>query len=150
MEIIPIETHRRNPDLWGQGGVPRPQETLKFNAHHLTSPIGRAAAAAARSLQSCPTLCDPIDGSPLAPLSLGFARQEYWSGFPFPSPMHESEKQKSSRSVVPTLSDPMDCRLLRPWDFPGKSTGVESHCLLQKTGIAPCKEFEPLEMMFAR
>ena len=64
MEIIPIETHRRNPDLWGQGGVPRPQETLKFNAHHLTSPIGRAAAAAARSLQSCPTLCDPIDGSP--------------------------------------------------------------------------------------
>ena len=27
-----------------------------------------------------------------APLSLGFFRQEYWSGLPFPSPMHESEK----------------------------------------------------------
>ena len=27
-----------------------------------------------------------------APLSLGFSRQEYWSGLPFPSPMHESEK----------------------------------------------------------
>ena len=26
-----------------------------------------------------------------APLSLGFSRQEYWSGLPFPSPMHESE-----------------------------------------------------------
>ena len=92
-----------------------------------------AAAAAAKSLQSCPTLSDPIDGSPpgspvpgilqartlewvaisssnawkwkvkvkslsrvrlLAtpwtaahqdPLSMGFARQEYWSGVPLPS-----------------------------------------------------------------
>ena len=51
-----------------------------------------AAAAAAKSLQSCPTLCDPIDGSPRAPPSLGFSRQEYWSRLPFLSPMHESEK----------------------------------------------------------
>ena len=27
-----------------------------------------------------------------APRSIGFLRQEYWSGLPFPSPMHESEK----------------------------------------------------------
>ena len=27
-----------------------------------------------------------------APLSLGFSRKEHWSGFPFPSPMHETEK----------------------------------------------------------
>ena len=87
-----------------------------------------AAAAAAKSIQSCPTLCNPIDGSPpgspiprilqartlewvgisfskkvkslscvqlfatlwsiahQAPLSMGFSRQEYWSGLPFPSP----------------------------------------------------------------
>ena len=32
--------------------------------------------------------------------SLGFSRQEHWSGLPFPSPMHESEKWKWSRSVV--------------------------------------------------
>ena len=44
------------------------------------------AAAAAKLLQSCPTLCDPIDGSPPGPLSLGFSRQEHWSGLPFPSP----------------------------------------------------------------
>ena len=49
-----------------------------------------SAAAAAKSLQLCPTLCDPIDGSPQG--SLGFSRQEYWSGLPFPSPMHASEK----------------------------------------------------------
>ena len=50
------------------------------------------AAAAAKSLQSCPTLCDPTDGSHQAPPSLEFSRQEHWSGLPFPSPMHESEK----------------------------------------------------------
>ena len=94
-----------------------------------------SAAAAAKSLQSCPTLCDPIDGSPpgspipgilqartlewvaisfsnawklkvkvkslsrvrpsstswtaafQAPPSMGFSRQEYWSGVPLPSPI---------------------------------------------------------------
>ena len=50
-----------------------------------------AAAAAAKSLQLCPTLCDPIDGSPPGFPSLGFSGQEHWSGLPFPS-MHESEK----------------------------------------------------------
>ena len=50
------------------------------------------AAAAAKLLQSCLTLCDPTDGSPPGSLSLGFSRQEHWSELPFPSPMHESEK----------------------------------------------------------
>ena len=50
------------------------------------------AAAAAKSLQSCLTLCDPIDAAHQAPPSLGFSRQEHWGGLPFPSPMHESEK----------------------------------------------------------
>ena len=62
---------------------------------------------AAKSLQSCPTLCDPIDGSPPGSPVLGFSRQEYWSGLPFPSPMCESEVAQS----CPTLSDPMDCSL---------------------------------------
>ena len=51
-----------------------------------------ATVAAAKSFQSCLTLCDPINGSPPGSLSLGFSRQEHWSGLPFPSPMHESEK----------------------------------------------------------
>ena len=99
-----------------------------------------AAAAAAKSLQSCPTLCDPIDGSPpgspvpgilqartlgwvaisfsnagkwkvkvkslsrvrllatpwtaahQAPPSMGFSRQEYWSGLPLPSPVSSMRK----------------------------------------------------------
>ena len=36
--------------------------------------------------QSCPTLHDPMDCSHQAPPSMGFFRQEYWSGGPLPSP----------------------------------------------------------------
>ena len=64
-----------------------------------------------------------------APPYLGFSRQERWSGSPFPSPMHESEKGKWSHSVVSNSSRPhrlQPTRLLRPWDFPGKNTGVRS------------------------
>ena len=64
--------------------------------------------------------------------SLGFSRQEHWSGLPFPSPTHESEKWKWSRSVVSNPQWPhglQPTRLLRPWDSPGKSTGVGCHCL---------------------
>ena len=95
---------------------------------------GAAAAAAAKSLQLCPTLCDPIDGSPPGSPSLGFSRQEHWGGLPFPSPMHESEKWKGSRSVMSDFSRPhglQPTRLLYPWDFPGKSTGVGCHHLLR-------------------
>ena len=139
-------------------------------------------AAAAKSCQSCPTLCNPIDGSPpgspvpgilqartlewaaiafsnawewkvkakslsniwlfailwtvacQALLSLGFSRQEHWSGLRFPSPMHESEKWKWSHSVMSDSWRPhglQPTRLLHPWDFPGKSTGVGCHCLLR-------------------
>ena len=34
----------------------------------------------------------PLTAAHQAPLSLGFSRQEHWSGLPFPSSMHESEK----------------------------------------------------------
>ena len=66
-----------------------------------------AAAAAAKSLLSCPTLCDPIDGSPPGPTVPGFSRQEYWSGLPFPSPMHESESEITQSCPIPR--DTMDC-----------------------------------------
>ena len=40
-------------------------------------------------VQLCAT---PLTAAHQAPPSLGFSRQEHWSGLPFPSPMHESEK----------------------------------------------------------
>ena len=60
-----------------------------------------------------------------APRSLGFSGQEHWSGLPFPSPMHESGKW--SHLVLSDSSRPhglQPTRLLRPCDFPGKSTRV--------------------------
>ena len=62
----------------------RKTNTLKINY----------VAAAAKSIQLCPTLCNPRDAAHQAPPSLGFCKQEHWSGLPFPSPMHESEKIK--------------------------------------------------------
>ena len=50
------------------------------------------AAAAAAAAKVASTLCDSIEGSPPGSPSLGFSRQEHWSGLPLPSPMHESEK----------------------------------------------------------
>ena len=99
------------------------------------------AAAAAKSLRLCPTLCDPRDDSPPGSPSLGFSRQEHWSGLPFPSPMGESEKWKWSCLVVSDSSWPnglQATRLLHPWDCPGKSTGVGCHCLLRPVSIPVC------------
>ena len=92
----------------------------------------------AKSLQSRPTLCDPIDGSPPGSPVPGVlqARTLEWVAISFSNAWKwkvKSEKWKWNRSVV---SDPQwphglqPSRLLRPWDFPGKSTGVGYHCLL--------------------
>jgi len=93
------ETQLRWGDCVGQGW---PVEEGEDQGMGRQAPAGKAEGPgppgvcgqlyAAKSLQSCPTLCDPIDGSPLGFPSLGFSRQEHWSGLPCPSPMHESEK----------------------------------------------------------
>ena len=74
-------------------------------------------------LQSCPTLCDPIDGSPPGSTIAGIlqARILEWAAISFSNAcMHA----KSLRSCL-TLCDPMEpARLLCPQDSPGKNTGV--------------------------
>ena len=72
----------------------------------MTPPLWQKAAAT-KSLQSCPTLCNAIDSRPPGSPILGFSRKEHWSGLPFPSPLCESEVAQSCL----TLSDPMDCSL---------------------------------------
>ena len=51
--------------------------------------------------------------------------------------MHESENESEVAQSCLTLLRPhglQPTRLLRPWDFPGKSTGVDCHCLLRIWG----------------
>ena len=57
----------------------------RFTVHILLKPAAAAAAAAAKSLQSCPTLCDPIDGSPQGSSVLGIlqARIQEWVAISF-------------------------------------------------------------------
>jgi len=76
--------------------------------------IWSPAAAAAKSLQLCPTLCDPIDGSPPGSPVPGIlqAKTLEWVAISFSK--HASMKVKSESEVAqwcPTLSDPMDCSL---------------------------------------
>ena len=88
------------------------------------------AAAAAKSLQSCSTLCDPIDGSPPGSPVPGILQG--WVAISFSNAW--KWKWKWSCSVVSESSQPhglQPTRLLHPWDFPGKSTGVGCHCLLR-------------------
>ena len=73
-------------------------------------------AAAARSLQSCPTLCDPIDRSPLGSSVPGIlqARLLEWVTISFSNVLKGKVKAKSESEVIqwcPTLQDPMDCSL---------------------------------------
>ena len=56
----------------------------------------------AKSPQSCPALCDPVDGSPLGPLSTGFSRQEYRNGLPRPPPGGSFLELESPTSPVLT------------------------------------------------
>ena len=59
--------------------------------------------------------CATRDGSPRGPPpSLGFSRQEHWSGLPFPSPMHESEKKVKSLSRVRLFATPWTAAFQAP------------------------------------
>ena len=83
----------------------------------------------AKSHQSCPTLCDPIDRSPPGSPIPGILQAEHWSGLPFPSPMCESENEVAQ--LCSTLSDPMDCSL------PGSSIhGIFQARVLEWVAIA--------------
>jgi len=57
-----------------------------------TNSSHKIAAATAKSLQSCPTLCDPTDGSPPGSPVPGILQARILEWVAFPSPRHESEK----------------------------------------------------------
>ena len=89
----------------------------------------------AKSLQSCPTLCGPRDSSPPGSPVPGIlqARTLEWVAISFSNAWKWKVKVKSLSRVRPLATHGLQpTRLLPPWDFPGKSTGVGCHCLLQE------------------
>ena len=93
-----------------------------------------AAAAAAKSLQLCPTLCDPIDGSPPDSAIPGIlqARTLEWAAISFNAWKWKVKVKSFGR--VRLFATPWTAAYqapLCPWDFPGKNTGVGGHCLLR-------------------
>ena len=91
-----------------------------------------AITHAAKSLQLCPTLCNPIGGSPPGSPIPGIlqARILEWVAISFSNAWSEMWKWSCSVSNSLWSHGLQPTRLLLPWDFPGKSTGVGCHCLL--------------------
>ena len=82
--------------------------------------------------QLCPTLCDQWTVAYQGPLSMGFSRQEYWSGLPFPSPGDLPDPGIESRS--PTLqADPLTSAP------PGKPHIKLNHFAIHLKVIQHCK-----------
>jgi len=140
LKVIP---EKQSLNLWGRSRSweHRPTANLHIQVHlkkiHMElSPLWPWCLALLLLLShfSRVRLCaTPETAAHQAPPSMGCSRQEHWSGFPFPPPVHESEKWKWSRSVVFDSSRPhglQPTRFPHLWDFPGKSTGVGCHCLL--------------------
>ena len=72
------------------------------------------------------TRCHDLSFLNVELLSMGFSRQEHWSGFPFPSPVHESEKWKWSRSVMSDSLRPHELQHARH-PCPSSNPGVYSN-----------------------
>ena len=92
------------------------------------------AAATAKLLQLCPTLCDPIGGSPPGSPVPGIlqARTLEWIAISFSNAWKWKVKGKSLSHVwLLATSWTAAYQAPHPWDFPGKSTGVGCHCLLR-------------------
>ena len=111
-----------------------------------------AAAAAAKSLQSCPTLCDPHRRQPIRlPRPWDSPGKNTGVGCHFLLQCMKVKRESEVASVVSDSSRPhglQPSRLLYPWDFPGKSAGVGCHCLLRYMYIClyiySFPEFSPL------
>ena len=113
--------------------------------------LHRALAATAKSRQSCPTLCNPTDGSPPGSPVPGIlqARTLEWVAISFSNAWKWKVKVKSLSHVrLLRLHGLQPTRLLHPWDFPGKSTGVGRQCLLRQSSGVNIKSILSLALLW--
>ena len=81
--------------------------------------------------KSCQLFCDSMDHSLQAHLSMGFPRQEYWSGLPFPSPGDLSDP-----GIEPTsLASQVNSLPLNQWGSPQQHMVIQYFHYTDKTGI---------------
>ena len=125
-----VRPHRQQP-TWLRCPWDSPGKNTGVGCHFLLQcmKVKRESQVA----QLCPTLCDPIDGSPPGSAVPGILQaRTAGMGCHFllqcmkvksESEVAQSCQTQRSHGLQPT-------RLLHPWDFPGKSTGVGCHCLL--------------------
>ena len=99
-----VRPHRQQPTR-----LPHPWDSPGTNTGVGCHFLLQCMKVKVKSLSRVRLLATPWTAAHQAPLSLGFSMQEYWSGLPFPSPVHESESEGAQ--LCPTLSDPMDCSL---------------------------------------
>ena len=137
VQVILLESQMQKTNSW----LPRGKEVgWRINWEigiDTYTQIHTASAVAAKSLQSCPTLCDPRDGSPPGFPIPGIlqARTLEWVAISFSEAWKWKVKSESEvAQACPTPSDPMDCSL------PGSSIhGIlrqeywSYHCLLPYT-----------------
>ena len=90
----------------------RNKARMSIVATFIQHSFGNTAAAAAKSLQSCPTLCDPRDSSPPGSPVPGIlqARTLEWVAISFSNGMKVKSENEVAQSC-PTPRDPMDCSL---------------------------------------
>jgi len=118
--------HFSSPLTWA-GGTRNSYEDFLF----LIPKHSSAAAAAAKLLQSCPTLCDPIDGSPPGSCPWDSPGKNTGVGCHFLLQCMKVESESEVAQSCPTLCDPMDCSL------PGSSVrGIFQERVLEWGAIA--------------
>ena len=88
------------PQRWQPTRLPHPWDSSSKNTgvgcHFLLQCM--KVKCESEVVQLCPTLSDPMDYTHQAPPSMGFARQEYWSGVPLPSPISLLDISKICRN----------------------------------------------------
>ena len=108
------------------------------------------AAAAAKLLQSCPTLCDPLDGSPPGSPIPGILQARTLECVAISSSNAWKWKVKVKSLIRVQLFEPhglQPTRLLCPWDSPGKNTGVGCHALSRGSSWPRDQTTLPLEWL---
>ena len=99
------------PHRWQPTSLHRPWDSPGKNTGVGCHFLLQCRKVKVKSLSRIRLFATPWTAAHQAPPSMGFSRQEYWSGMPLPSPTRLPQSVSSVAQSCPTLCDPMDCSL---------------------------------------